>query len=311
MKLRKHLSPVKNFYINIHKLVNWFFYFFIKSPRFELYVKRMNKLNSKYFKTVNNDIKNKTDIHLKPYYFNEIPKFIWIYWEQGEKQAPFLVKSCINRWRNINSDWEVIILNKDNLAEYINLPKLPNYLPVRYQANLLRTMLLNKYGGVWVDATTYCHRPLSEWLPLLASSGFFMFSNPAEDRDIENWFIASTKSNPLIDNWRRQIEKYYLQVKKTHPAYFITFYIYQWMLMHDDMLKTLSRKASTLNAAPCFLMKSYLLGNTDLIELQKHIENGLPLSKLDWRLEVSEEVLDEKIKLLNELQVDICKCNLI
>lgn len=289
MFFKKIYAVLKKTLKKIYYFYKWFFDFFIHSPRFELYVKKLNKLNSKYFRALKNDHANRTDEYLKPYYLNSVPKKIWIYWAQGETTAPLTVKKCIESWRKHNQDWEVIVLDVKNVNRYVHMPTLPECLPVRYEANLLRTMLLNEYGGVWADATTYCHRSLTEWLPLLSNSGFFMFANPAEGRDIENWFIASTKSHPLIASWQQGLEKYYSRMKKIHPAYFLAFYLYQWMLKQDKNLLEIQRKCSTLNAGPCFLMKSVLLKNTAYIELEKHIRNGLPLSKLDWRLEISDQ----------------------
>jgi mannosyltransferase OCH1-like enzyme len=222
-------------------------------------------------------------------YIKSIPKEIWIYWSHSEENAPFIVKQCIKSWRNHNPDWNIKVLNAESLNEYLLMPSLPECLPERYHANLIRTMLLNKYGGVWADATTYCHRPLSEWLPLLSFNGFFMFSNPSDDRDIENWFIASTPNHPLVSAWQNRLEKYYLKMKKIHPAYFLAFYIYQWMIEDSDKLKKQEQACSKINAIPCLLMKSVLLNNTPFYELEKHLKNGLPLSKLDWRLEITDK----------------------
>lgn len=120
-----------------------------------------------------------------------------------------------------------------------------------------------------------------------------MFTNPTQDRDIENWFIASSINHPLISGWQNRLETYYLKMKKTHPAYFLAFYIYQWMLKENEKLRKLHRTCSALNAGQCFLMKSVLLGSSEFMELQTHISNGLPLSKLDWRLEVTDEQIRE------------------
>lgn len=234
-------------------------------------------------------------------YKNSIPKVIWIYWSNGEETAPLIVKKCIESWRNRNPDWNIRVLNAENLNRYVQLPSLPECLPERYHANLIRTMLLNKYGGVWADATTYCHRPLSVWLPLLSNNGFFMFTNPSDDRDIENWFIASIPNHPLISAWKNRLENYYLKMKEVHPSYFLAFYIYQWMLKQDVNLRAIQRECSTLNAGPCFIMKSVLLGNTKYSVLNKQLINGLPLSKLDWRLEVTEKQL---VKTLTEIELN-------
>ena len=60
-----------------------------------------------------------------------------------------------------------------------------------HRANVLRMELLARHGGVWVDATCFCVRPLDEWLPAQMSSGFFAFARPARSRLLANWFLAA------------------------------------------------------------------------------------------------------------------------
>lgn len=292
MYLKKLFRKLRDFNV-------WFFIFFIHSPRFEIYVRKLNQHNKKYFSIVKNDQINSTDIHLQTYYFKSIPKKLWIYWAQGESESPLIVQKCISSWRKHNPDWEITILDANNLKQYVQFPTLSESLPLRYHANLLRTKLLNQYGGVWADATTYCHRPLSEWLPLVSNSGLFMFGNAAQDRDIENWFIASTKNNPLIHSWQNRLEKYYLKMKRKHPSYFLAFYIFQWMLKQENDLENQYRQSSKINAVPCFLMTSVLMDRTPYIELERHIQNGLPVSKLAWKLNITNQNL---LKKLNEIE---------
>ena len=46
-------------------------------------------------------------------------KTIWTVWYQGLKQSPPLVQICIQSWRQFNPDWEVIVLDRDSLTDWI------------------------------------------------------------------------------------------------------------------------------------------------------------------------------------------------
>jgi len=131
----------------------------------------------------------------------KIPRKLWIFWYQGIDSAPFIVKKCINSWQVKNPGWEINLLDKDNLSNYITLDipdsKLKE-LSLNKQANLIRLQLLSKYGGVWVDATTLCICPLDDWVDSCCQSGFFAFSNAGKDREMSNWFLASEKNCPLV-----------------------------------------------------------------------------------------------------------------
>ena len=58
--------------------------------------------------------------------------------------------------------------------------------------------MLRQHGGVWADATSFCLRPLDDWLNAAYAAGFFAFRNPAKDRMMANWFIASEPDNALF-----------------------------------------------------------------------------------------------------------------
>lgn len=286
-----------------YKFIIWLFKYFFKRPQFELYVKNRGKLNVLNFSKVLTDRSNGYDSHLTPYRFQTIPKKIWIYWDKGETDAPYIVKKCFDSWRTKNTDWEITIIDSDSIANYVDMPDLPSSLPVRYHANLLRLNLLKKHGGVWVDATTYCHRPLTEWLPLLGASGLFMFQNPSPDRLIENWFIASAPQNIIIERWADELKQYYLQLSNTHPSYFLAFYIFQWLIKNDAEMKNEFDKASSLNAVPTFIMKSVIHNRIEFNFLKEYIEAGLPLSKLDWRVDIPQFELENILNKIEEISI--------
>lgn len=46
-------------------------------------------------------------------------KIIWMCWFQGNDNIPELNQVCIKRWKKLNPDWNVIILNYNNIKEYV------------------------------------------------------------------------------------------------------------------------------------------------------------------------------------------------
>lgn len=44
----------------------------------------------------------------------------------------------------------------------------------------------------------FCLRPLDDWLDAAYDAGFFAFRNPAKDRMLATWLIASEPDNPLL-----------------------------------------------------------------------------------------------------------------
>jgi hypothetical protein len=144
-----------------------------------------------------------------------IPKIIWMYWHQGLDKAPTLVHHCVQSWKDQNPEWQLNLIDQDNLHDFVEL-KLPSHILEKIgivkQSNLLRLQLLAEYGGVWADATTMCRKPLDAWLPLAAAeSGFFAFYRPGRDRLISSWFLASEKNSPLIVAFLNAYTSFFLE----------------------------------------------------------------------------------------------------
>jgi hypothetical protein len=134
-----------------------------------------------------------------------IPKFIWMYWDKGLQSAPEVVKLSHISWEVQNPDWEVRFLDDNTITQYLDVQSILKLssidLTIAHRSDFIRTFLLALHGGVWADSTTFCWRPLSTWLFEDAlGAGFFVFRQPetVTDRQIANWFIASSIKNPIM-----------------------------------------------------------------------------------------------------------------
>ena len=93
---------------------------------------------------------------------------IWICWWQGVEEAPELVKRCIDSVYNHSSNHQVNLITKKTINEYINVPQsIINSAEsgnIRYAnlADYIRTALIAKYGGIWIDATVYMTQTIKE-----------------------------------------------------------------------------------------------------------------------------------------------------
>lgn len=123
-------------------------------------------------------------------------KIIWQFWQQGiDEKTPKLVRTCLDSVKKHSNGYDVIVLSKETLHEYID--ELPDFIWEKFGtggfnfpkiANLVRLQLLSAYGGVWLDATIYLTRPLAEsWL----RQDFFMLQRtdtPPPDVKKFTWF---------------------------------------------------------------------------------------------------------------------------
>lgn len=93
---------------------------------------------------------------------------IWTLWWQGCEKAPDIVKVCIASIKKNAGNHPVILLDQYNYKQYVTLPDhvVDNFekgnISIAHLSDMIRTSLLYKYGGIWMDATLYMLHPLDE-----------------------------------------------------------------------------------------------------------------------------------------------------
>lgn len=142
------------------------------------------------------------------------PQIIWIYWDRGLVSAPPLVKTCVESWRVQNPDWDVRLLDAENLRDTVDMSDVVSANPqltIQAFADILRWRLIARYGGVWADATLYCNKPLSDWLPdMKKRSDLFMFRN-SETFLIHSWFIAGSQKSLIVYEMDSELDRFFLR----------------------------------------------------------------------------------------------------
>lgn len=86
---------------------------------------------------------------------------IWVFWLQGFKNAPEVVQDCFRSLKQHAGGHPVIALDNDNMWRYVDIP---DYVWEKYRngvitssffSDVLRFLLLEKHGGIWVDACDF------------------------------------------------------------------------------------------------------------------------------------------------------------
>ena len=138
----------------------------------EKYHIKVLKYLEKYLYATKNDL----DIEVS----NELENPIWQIWFQGEDSMPPIVKICVQSIKKYNPDRKIILLTKDNIKDYVSIPdyieeKYKNgIIPHAHYADLVRFMLLYKYGGTWIDATVFMTGEMPEFI---SNSKLFVFKD--------------------------------------------------------------------------------------------------------------------------------------
>ena len=148
-----------------------------------------------------------------------IPKRIWTFW--NSKKLPITVENCINTWKFMNPDYEIIILNTKNVNKWIPDVKVLNLTHSKESfarlSDFIRLNVLYKYGGIWLDASTICTQSFDEWFKNIKGRsrkkidfiGFYikLFTNKKRYPVIESWAFACVKHSKFVKKWRNEFMK--------------------------------------------------------------------------------------------------------
>jgi hypothetical protein len=85
-------------------------------------------------------------------------KIIWSFWQASleSESDKNLLADCLASWKKYCPGWTIRILNYSNYTDWVPselLPKNFSELTFTFKSDIIRLVLLYKYGGLWVDAT--------------------------------------------------------------------------------------------------------------------------------------------------------------
>ena len=226
-----------------------------------------NETDSKY---VNINLKSYSYLQNKyKHFLDEMPIYeegkdrediIWWCWFQGEENAPKLNKSCLESLRKYVKNKKIIVIDEDNINEYVKFPKhiLKKYksgiITKTHLSDLLRCELLIKYGGTWIDSSVL----LTGYNKEFFDSDFFVFNNyENNDESImaSSWFITSNKNNPILLTTRNLLYEYW-----KHENFFVNYFIFHmFFTMATKKYKKLWNSVPKYsNNPPHVMQKEYL-----------------------------------------------------
>ena len=133
---------------------------------------------------------------------NNIPKHIFTYWDKHE--LPKTVQQCQQNWRKFAPNYKIHTIHQDTAENWVQMPPNWKALPPYRQADILRLKLLEKYGGIWMDASILLMTNPDNFV----DGDLTMFTTPStslRNPVYENWFIASSKGNPVITEWVNEV----------------------------------------------------------------------------------------------------------
>ena len=162
-------------------------------------------------------------------------RIIWVCWLQGFNKTPPIVNACLNSIKRVaqNSNYTVKCVDEKNILEYIELPKSvlekhkKGIVGSAHFSDIIRTALLCKYGGIWIDATVLF---TSERIPnYINSTGFFFFQDinwgnlDRPSSILSNWLISSDSNNPILLLTLKMLYQYWN--KYDYPIHYFIYHM--------------------------------------------------------------------------------------
>lgn len=234
--------------------------------------------------------------------------YIWQYWGQGRENAPELVKACFKSVEKYCANKKIVILDDATIKDYIDIPDFieeklrQGIIPRAHFSDYLRTCLLLKYGGTWIDATVY----LTDKIPdEIENSDFFVFKPIAYSECkkvpslkmlklleriptylspflcLSNWFIHAETNNRILEIIKRFLEEYWKKENNLVDYFFYHHFFTFAVLNNEECKKIYEAMPNIANRNP-HMLQNVLLDEYDE-ELFKELKELSSVHKLTYR----------------------------
>ena len=254
----------------------------------EIQQKEYDYLCSLYNKIDFNNV-NKEDLIEVP-----LNKFkIWFMWWQGINNMPFIVKKCYEQLlKSCDSKFDVVFIDQSNFSKFIDIPiniinclnsgtlSMPNF------SDFVRFSLLEKYGGLWTDATIYysdyLYHHLNEiYKPFFTIKNF----NPDSSFISKDLWQASFHGTNIINNplykFGRSIFLDFINKFGGFRIFFFVDVVFAFLYEHCNYLKDIVDRLET--SSHCFsFFSTHPNDEADPAIINRVLTTGFA-HKLSWK----------------------------
>lgn len=200
---------------------------------------------------------------------------IFVYWGQGFESAPAVVQRCHAALRLNNPSADIHELTDARVPFYVDIPEaiLAALGDDRtHKSDLIRLALLERYGGIWLDATCFVSEPLTPRVDRLLENGdtFGFTYSPAM---ISSWFLASRQSSYVIHLWRAALFMWW-EERGELLGYFLLHHFFEMLYELDDRFRAEWEKGTQLSSRPPHALQAAMLKDYEPTDYQTALENS-------------------------------------
>lgn len=223
---------------------------------------------------------------------------IWVCWWNGLDTAPDIVKRCVKSIYMHSGKHPVFLITRETYNNYLQIPEYiikkmeAGQIGLAHFSDYMRICLINKYGGLWLDATIYCADDIPEQF---FDAPFFTCKSPyCESRFLSHYEWVTF----VLGGWQGNV--FYAFLKEAFEAYWFEAKSAIDYLFFDDLIY-LAREhipaiKHTMDALECNTPHRDELQAAFNAELPGDkfddiISKDTPIYKLSWR-EHYREIVD-------------------
>lgn len=202
-------------------------------------------------------------------------EYVWVCWFQGLENAPQLVKDCYSSIQHWLPDKEIVLITEENYQQYVTFPEhiirkwKKGIITNTHFSDILRLELLIKYGGLWLDATTYLTGRLPKYI---TETEFFVYRNGWMDMEMINmgsWLIYSKSSNNIVLQKTRDLLYHYWKKYDFMKNYFL---MHMFFRMVTDVYEEEWKQVPVINHIDSHLLMYELEKEYDLVRCEQILE---------------------------------------
>ena len=253
--------------------------------------------------------------------FSTIEKpYLWVYWENKDgKQTPPIIEICLEIMRKrLSNNFNIVKLDQNNINEYIpeinERKHILDKLIIAHRVDYYRVLLLNKYGGLYLDADIIVLNDLGDIIDKLRDNDYIGFGCTGYRctngyGKPSNWAMASKANGIMISRLKNYLENRLDSITEDEIDYHTFGKLAIWKIL-DELIKNEnykyyhydSEKIGTRDKDGKWITNDMLVSNN---KIEFNNEDGLYL--IVFYNSDAEKILDNYFR--NKTKEDLFKDN--
>ncbi|MCQ2052884.1 MAG: capsular polysaccharide synthesis protein [archaeon] len=183
----------------------------------------------------------------------ENKKILWFFWWQGKKNLPAICEACYKSLERNKGSAEIVFIDQHNYMNYVDVPEIiidkvnRKIFSITHLSDVIRVMLLAKFGGIWVDATLFFVNKIpSDWF----KPDFFSIKNEPSDYE----YISRNQWSTFIMGggafFFKPLSDFMLEYAKQEDDFieYMTIDVFMSIMFDDERFHSLLNKVPVQNS---------------------------------------------------------------